>query len=311
MRRLRFVDQATLTYLAWVGGWLLVFRDGCSPHWPGWLALHGILAGGVVGLASLQDLRWFRLVHDIYPLPLFILFYRESQILNRGLFPEPLDPVFFRIEQSLFGTQPSIAFSQTLPQTAFAELVYAGYFSFYLMNIGAVVGWVLRDPGKARRFLGTLASVFFLCDVAFMVLPVVGPRILDLGLLAPSVVASLGLSEVGPMPASTQAGPFAVLMRHVYLWFEGAGGAFPSSHVMVALLILRESFRQRLRLRWGLAGLVCLLCLGTVYGRYHYVVDVLGALLIGPPLFVVVERLQRRIEPPDVEPGLSDQRTRS
>jgi membrane-associated phospholipid phosphatase len=309
MRRLRFVDLATLTYLVGVTVWLLVFRDTCSPYWRWWVALHGILAGGIVLLASAPSLRLLRIVHDVYPLPLFILFYRESQILNRGLFPEPLDPLFFRIEQSLFGVQPSITFSQTLPQTAFAELVYAGYFSFYLMNIGAVVGWVLRDPAKARRFLGTLASVFYVCDITFMILPVVGPRILDLGMLDPTVVSSLGLSDVGPMPASSQAGPFAILMRHVYLWFEGAGGAFPSSHVMIASLILREAFRQRLRFRWGLAGLVFLLCLGTVYGRYHYVVDVLGALVIGPPLFVLVEHLQRRMEP-ESGPG-NGQRTLS
>lgn len=300
MPRLRFVDLATLAYLVGVTAWLLVFRQECSPFWRLWVALHGILAGGIVLLASYPTPRLVRLVRDIYPLPLFILFYRESQILNRGLFHEPLDPLFFRIEERLFGFQPSIAFSQTLPQTAFAELVYAGYFSFYLMNIGAVVGWVLRDPAKARRFLGTLASVFYLCDVTFMILPVVGPRILDLGMLEPTVVASLGLSGVGPMPASTQAGPFAILMRYIYAVFEGAGGAFPSSHVMAASLILREAFRQRLRLRWGLAGLVLLLCLGTVYGRYHYVVDVLGALVIGLPLFAGVEAIQRRMEPESV-----------
>ncbi|MFZ9855710.1 MAG: phosphatase PAP2 family protein [Limisphaerales bacterium] len=309
MRRLRFVDLTTLTYLAVVTVWLLVFRDGCSPHWRWWLALHGILAGGVVALTSRPGPRFLETVRDLYPLPLFVLFYRESEVLNRGLFTEPLDPLFFQIEQSLFGTQPSIAFAQSLPQTSFAELLYAGYFSFYLMNIGAAVGWVLRNPPKARRFLGTLASIFYLCDITFMILPVVGPRILDLDMLAPSMVASLGLADVGPMPASTQAGPFAIVMRYIYMWFEGAGAAFPSSHVMVALLILREAFRQRLRFRWGLAGLVFLLCLGTVYGRYHYVVDVLGALVIGPPLFVLVEYLQQRMEP---EEGLTtDQRSRS
>lgn len=134
-----------------------MLRQECSPHWRWWVALHGILTGGVVLLASNASPRLLQVIREIYPLPLFLLFYRESQMLNRGLFPEPFAPLFFRIEQSLFGFQPSIAFSQTLPQTAFAELVYAGYFSFYLMNIGAVVGWVLRDPGKASRFLSTVA----------------------------------------------------------------------------------------------------------------------------------------------------------
>jgi hypothetical protein len=62
-------------------------------------------------------------------------------------------------------------------------------------------------------------------------------------------------------------------------------------------------------LRWGLAGLVFLLCLGTVYGRYHYVVDVLGAFVIGPPVFVLVEHLQWWMEPE--EGPTVDQRSRS
>ena len=85
-------------------------------------------------------------------------------------------------------------------------------------------------------------------------------------------------------------------MSFIYDWFEGAGGAFPSSHVVVACLVLRESFRQRLKLRWVLSLVVPLLCLGTVYGRYHYASDVVAGLLIFWPLVRLSEFLQDRYD---------------
>ena len=35
------------------------------------------------------------------------------------------------------------------------------------------------------------------------------------------------------------------------------------------------------RVRWVLTALVCLLCVGAVYDRYHYVSDVLAGALVG------------------------------
>ncbi len=296
MQRLRFVDWATLLYLGGVAVGLVILRRTASDQWGVWLSLHVLIAMGVGWLAwrpRAGALGWLR---ELYPLPLFVLLYRESEALNRAIFPQPLDVAFLRWEASWFGFQPSFAFAEWMPATWFAELLYAGYFSFYGMIVGMTVWLLARDRSLARRFVGTLAGVFYVCYALFIVFPVVGPRILDLGGLSPETVVALGLTGVGPMPATSQAGPFAQVMRHLYAWFEGEGGAFPSSHVVVACLVLRESFRQQLRLRWGLAVAVVLLCLGTVYGRYHYVSDVLAGLVLVLPLVTGVEWLQRRME---------------
>ena len=63
-------------------------------------------------------------------------------------------------------------------------------------------------------------------------------------------------------------------------------------HVAIACLVLREAFVRRLALRWALAGLVALLCLATVYGRYHYACDVVAGLLVFWPLARAAEFLQ-------------------
>jgi membrane-associated phospholipid phosphatase len=61
--------------------------------------------------------------------------------------------------------------------------------------------------------------------------------------------------------------------------FEAPGAAFPSSHVAVALCTVFFSFRYLRPIRYLHLAVAVLLCLATVYCRYHYVVDVLAGLL--------------------------------
>lgn len=58
------------------------------------------------------------------------------------------------------------------------------------------------------------------------------------------------------------------------------GGCMPSSHVAVALVSL--VYILKYNRRWGMVCLllVTMLCLGTVWGRFHYVSDVVGGVLI-------------------------------
>lgn len=293
--RLRYLEALTLSYLGWLALLLIWKRGAAAPGWWAWLAVDGLIATGIL-LGSRRACRpsvglrgW---VADLYPLPVFILLYRQSEALNRAFFAEPLDPAFFALEARLFGFQPSLAFAERFPATALAEVFYAAYFAFYPLILGFGAWAIARDREDGRRFLGTVATVFYACYGCFLMFPVVGPRILDLGGLSPQVLAGLGLTGVTPMPPTTQAGPFARLMSVIYEVFEGAGGAFPSSHVAVACLVLREAFVRRLALRWFLAVPVALLCLATVYGRYHYACDVVAGLLVFWPLARGAEFLQ-------------------
>lgn len=294
--RFRYLDALSLCYLAGVCLVLLWRREAAAgPGWWAWLAANGVIAALIVSLARLARRppigAWAWIV-DLYPLPLFVFLYRQSEALNRAFFSQPLDAAFFAFEARVFGFQPSLAFAERFPSTLLAELLYAAYFAFYPMIVGLGAWVILRDREAGRRFLGTLATVFYACYGCFLVFPVVGPRILELGGLPEELLARLDLSGVAPLPPSTQAGPFARVMALIYEVFEGAGGAFPSSHVAVACLLLREAFRQRLSLRWGLSGVVVLLCLGTVYGRYHYASDVVAGLLVFWPLTRGAELLQ-------------------
>jgi membrane-associated phospholipid phosphatase len=80
-------------------------------------------------------------------------------------------------------------------------------------------------------------------------------------------------------PESVGAGVFFRIMAWIYEHFETPGGAFPSSHVAVAICTVYFSFLYLRPIRWAHLAVVLLLCLSTVYCRYHYVVDVVGGAL--------------------------------
>ena len=90
----------------------------------------------------------------------------------------------------------------------------------------------------------------------------------------PAATQQLAVTDV--YQESIRRGPFFKLMHWLYDVFEPPGAAFPSSHVVVALCTLYFSFRYLRRIRFIHLAVVVLLCLATVYCRYHYVVDVLA-----------------------------------
>ena len=75
-------------------------------------------------------------------------------------------------------------------------------------------------------------------------------------------------------------------MKFIYRHFEANSAAFPSSHVAVALTTLWFSWRYLRPIRWLHTLAAALLCLSTVYCRYHYAVDVpagiVAALILAP-----------------------------
>ncbi|HET9130693.1 MAG TPA: phosphatase PAP2 family protein, partial [Terriglobia bacterium] len=68
---------------------------------------------------------------------------------------------------------------------------------------------------------------------------------------------------------------------------------FPSGHTQLTLVCTYLAFHYRLRSRWLIAVLATLLIIGTVYLRYHYVVDLLGGVLF----FVLTIWTGNKIEP--------------
>ena len=308
LRPYTFIDYATQTYIAAVGLLILFFHGGKVPYWPALVVVHALCAGLVHRLIQTAAIGkpgpWLEFIRSFYPVILYTGFYRETGDLNRMFIPDYIDPAFIRMEAFVFGFQPSLEFMQRLPYVGLSEVFYAAYFCYYIMIAGVGIALFLRNREQFFHYISIISFVFYCCYSIYLFLPVIGPRtffreIADYRL--PDAVQQLGVGF--NYPDNIQAGPFYQIMKVIYLYFEAPGAAFPSSHVAIAICTLYFSWRYLPRIRVPHGIVVVLLCLSTVYCRYHYAIDVLAGALTAITLIPVSNwlyfkfRQRQRLDP--------------
>jgi len=284
MRHYHFLDYATQAYVALVGLLILFFHGGVIDYWlprvlahAGWLlAAHWL----IVHHAKAKTGKVLDFLRHFYPLLLYIPIYNETGHLNQMFMTGIADPWFIKLDQVIFGCQPSLVFMERLPWLPVSELFYISYFSYYLMITGVGLALFLRDRNQFRHYLSLVSFVFYLCFLIYIFLPVVGPRIFYRDLVPFDLPAAAMPAVVPPFPEAVQAGPFYRIMAVIYHYFETPGAAFPSSHVAVALTTVYFSRKYLPRIWKWHAVVAALLCLSTVYCRYHYAVDIAGGVLL-------------------------------
>ena len=307
MKHYTFVDYATQGYITLVGLLILGFHNERVPGWPILLPAHVIAFAAVHTLILAHARRPANRVLDFlrhfYPVLLYTGFYRETGILNEMFTPSYLDAYFIRFEQWLCGFQPSLAFMQAVPYLAFSELMYAAYFSYYVMIVGVGLALFRRDRTQFFHYVSVVSFVFYCCYLMYIFLPVSGPRLffreVD-GYQLPAEWLALGTAH--PLPPAVTRGVFYQIITAIYAVFEPAGAAMPSSHVAVALTTVWFSFRYLPRIRHAHLVVASLLCVSTVYCRFHYAVDVVAGIAVALLLVPLGNRLYhaalRRLPPP-------------
>lgn len=299
MKNYVFVDYATQGYIALVGLLVLLFHGGRVPGWAGLVALHmlGMLAVHFLirSSAARPGNRVLEFFRHFYPVLLFVFFYNETGVLNRMFVSDYVDPFFLRLEQRLFNGQPCIEFMERLPYVVVSEVFYAAYFSYYIMIGGVGLALFWRQRTAFHHYVSVLSFVFYACYLTYIFLPVAGPRGLfrEIGGYRISL-ADAGLAVQPSFPEAIQRGPFNRIMAFLYDNFEAMGAAFPSSHVAIAVCTCWFSWLYLPRIRWIHTVMVILLCLSTVYCRYHYVVDVIAGVLAALVLVPLGNWLSKR-----------------
>lgn len=220
---------------------------------------------------------WVRFLAAVYPIFLFTVFYTYANLVNTIVFREPFDAFFKGLDQKIFGVQPSFWLARTHGTPLIHEIVHACYFSYYV-TIPFVPLWLyFRAPDRAEfhRCLFTICLTFYASYLTFILLPVHGPNLLRGDDYSGGVV-------------------FVPIMDFIYSCAETGGGAFPSSHVAVALVCLLFCLRHSKRLFLAWLFPVLGLTFATVYCRYHYAVDSLAGLLWGCLFFYAGLRMFAR-----------------
>jgi membrane-associated phospholipid phosphatase len=298
-----FVDYCTQGYMALVALIVLAGHGRIGRFWPVLVILHGAVIAVIDELirwhARRPDRRVVGFLRHFYPVLLYGAFYCETGLLNHVLFAGFLDPYFIRAEGRLFGFQPSLAFMAWLPYRAVSEVFYAAYFSYYLMIGGVGLALFFRNREQFFHYLSVVSFVFYACYLTYILLPVIGPRIFFRDFTGYSLPGELQPAVAPFFPSGLQAGPFYRLMAWIYQRFEAPGAAFPSSHVAIAIATVYFSFLYLRPIRWPHFAVMVLLCAATVYGRYHYALDVAGGAATAAVLIPVGNRLYFRFKRAD------------
>ncbi len=284
LKHYTFVDYATQCYALLVVLLILFFHNGTVPAWERLFAANASVLVVVHGLvrwhAAKPGNKAVDFLRHFYPVLLYTFFFCETGYLNRMFFTDYLDPMVIRWEQAIFSCQPSVLFMDKLPYLWVSELLYASYFSYYIMIVGVGLALFIRNRQQFFHYLSVVSFLFYICYTIYIFVPVIGPRVFFREIagyvLAPEVQQ---LATASDYPANIQTGVFYNLMRWIYHNFESPGAALPSSHVAVALCTVSFSFLYLRRIRYIHLVVALLLCLSTVYCRYHYVVDVVAGVL--------------------------------
>lgn len=204
-------------------------------------------------------------VRYLYPVVLFTFLYRATADTMFLLFDHFLDDRIVAFETMLFGIEPTLWIDFLLPKPILTDILSACYFSYYLM-IPVFTIWVFirQDFVVLRRSLSAITLTFFMSYALFFLFPAEGPRWFQLAKYNHQITGFI----------------FRPMVDLVIANGAVHGGAMPSSHTGVALIILIYCRRYYRRIAPWLAVLVFGLACGAVWGRFHYITDiVVGALI--------------------------------
>ena len=270
-------DTAFVVYLVTVAVLITWFHEGVERWWFHVL-IHSLAACLILPWLRFSTghgqpvIRFFR----YWYIPIVLgFFYEQINGYVLGIHGMFLDHYITDFEKSLFGLHPSVWMEQFVspPLTEAMKFFYNSYYW-----LGPLLGISLYFKGQYMAYRRTLFSIvmaFFISYLGFYFFPVEGPRFalshLYKGPLEGYVVTALQdfIMEVGDIH----------------------GGCMPSSHVAVALVVLLLAWVYRRSMAVWMTPFVTMLCISTVYNRYHYVSDVVAGIGVGLFCFWLGKRI--------------------
>ncbi len=281
-------EWVALAYLGLTGALMLVFRNrlpGAQAHSPllaglVWFAGQAGVAALIVALGESAERRpsaILRFARYWYPQAFFLFCFEELHYLVHLVFPGWFDRWLIGFDHWLVGAHPTVWLEQFAwpALNDFMQMAYLTYF-FYLVVVAGILYareevrafWAVMTSSVAAYTIGYLISIFF---------PIESPY--------HSLAAIQRVELTG--------GFFTSLIGVIERFGRVHGAAFPSAHVSGSFVALLGAWRYRRWLFWTFLPFFLCMLVATVYGRYHYIADVLAGLVVGAIGFRLGHRLMR------------------
>lgn len=217
------------------------------------------------GAASSITQKFWHFWRHWYPHLFFLFCFEELAQLVHLISPSWQDAKLIALDYWLAGVHPAIWLEQfaTPARNDFMQFAYITYFT-YLLVLGGILYY--RKDWRAYWSVMTYSAVAY--AIGYMIaisFPIESPW----------------FSMAGSWHGELRGGAFTAVINFIEHYGRVRGAAFPSEHVAGSFAALWGAWRHRRWLFWVMLPLVLCMCVSTVYGRYHYVVDVFGGMLTG------------------------------
>jgi membrane-associated phospholipid phosphatase len=260
-------EWVTFVYL----GWLLAIFGLCHRRIEHAVLLAGIHIAILVAIlrlcrsAARTPDRLVEVARHWYPLPLYLWLFEELGRFVHAIFPSWFDRYLVQFDYNFAGVHPSVWLARFANPALndFMQFAYLTYF-LYLVMLPAIL-YANRERVAFWTVMTSTAVANYWVYVIALLFPVESPYF---------SLASLQSKELA-------GGPVTALMNFIERFGRVHGAAFPSAHVAGSLVAMLAAWHYRRWLFWVCFPFFVSMCVATVYGRYHYVADVIGGLAVG------------------------------
>lgn len=221
---------------------------------------------------------FLKIFHDWFPfLLLSACYYSLYSNLILRVNPRVVDPFLSKIDAAIFGNQVSILLEPWIYSwvTDFLNLVY---FSHVLFFPGVALYFYLKKEMKPfRRLMMGYLTLMLMGIASYILFPAAGPE---------KFFADQFTRDLQGQAISRSVAYIISAGRVTY-------DCFPSLHVGIPLLI--SFYLRDYRKKTFIPSLVyvALMCCATLYLRYHYFIDVVGAFVFAPAAYFLNDFLLR------------------
>ncbi|MCL5023072.1 MAG: phosphatase PAP2 family protein [Nitrospirae bacterium] len=210
-----------------------------------------------------------------FPVLCVIVIFDSLGWIVHDINPRDIDPLLIRLDYLLFNGYPTVML-ESLQSPLLTDILQVAYSTYYFLPVS--LGLILKLRGSEREFDKTVFMVllcFYLSYVGYMLFPALGPRF---------TMRHLQSTELRGLFVAEQ-------VQTLLNTLEGIKrDAFPSGHTAVALVVLGLAYRFHKGFFAVALPVVALLIFSTVYCRYHYVVDVIGGVILAGITFFIGEK---------------------
>jgi membrane-associated phospholipid phosphatase len=221
--------------------------------------------------------QWWHFWRHWYPHLFFLFCFEELAHLMTLFTPEWQDAKLLVLDHWLMGIQPTIWLEQfaTPLRNDGMQFFYLTYFT-YLLILGGILYY--RREWQAYWSVMTYSMVGYMCGYLIaMFFPVESPW----------------FALAGVWKAPLAGGPFTATINFIEHLGRVRGAAFPSEHVAGATAAVWGAWKFRRWLFWVMVPFFFLMCVSTIWGRYHYVADIFGGMTTGTLGYVIGDRIMK------------------